>query len=631
MPSFGLAPYAWLIPAFPLAAAVLIVLGARRSPLLSGLLTILSILAAFVFSCAVLGDALAGAGASGSVPWLPLASGIGARFVPVGFQADPLTAIMLVVVSSVSLLVQIYSTGYMHGDAGYARFFGVMALFTASMLGLVLANNFVALYFCWELVGLSSYLLIGHWHDRPEAAAAAKKAFLVTRFGDAGLLVGLLFLYWHSGTFEFVALADLAASGRLAESTITVGILLVFMGAVGKSAQFPLHVWLPDAMEGPTPVSALIHAATMVAAGVYLMARTFPLLEHSPTALAVVATIGGFTAIFAATMGVVSADIKRVLAYSTMSQLGYMMMAIGVGAMGAGMFHLFNHAFFKALLFLGAGSVIHLTGTNDMHEMGGLARWRPITFVTMLIAALALAGIPPLSGFWSKDEILVAAADHRPVLYYLGVITTGLTAFYMFRALFLTFTGSYRGEAHPHREPPAMTIPLLILVIPAIVSGLWGSPFVGSTFGEFLEPGHATHAAIRMDVAGPSTAVAVLGLVLAFVLYGNGRHPLGVSLPGALRPFFDLPAHRYYVDHFYNWIAGRMVLGIGWLANWIDSRIIDAVVNGVGRAGILAGGALRQVQSGEVQLYAWVLLAGVILLGLLVAVPTALEGLGNVR
>jgi len=295
------------------------------------------------------------------------------------------------------------------------------------------------------------------------------------------------------------------------------------------------------------------------------------------------------------------------------------------------MFHLFNHAFFKALLFLGAGSVIHLTGTNEMHEMGGLARWRPVTFVTMLIAALALAGIPPLSGFWSKDEILVAAADHRPVLYYLGLITAGLTAFYMFRALFLTFTGSYRGQAHPHREPIAMTIPLLILVVPSIATGLWGSPFVSHTFGEFLEPGHAAHAAIRMDVAGPSTGIAILGLLIAFVLYGNGRHPLGVSLPVVLKPFYELPVRRYYIDHLYNWIAGRLIVGIGWLANWIDSRIIDGAVNGIGRIAIVAGGALRQVQSGEVQLYAWVLLAGVILLGLLVAVPTALEGLSNVR
>ncbi len=627
----GLTPYAWVIPAFPLAAAVLITIGARRWAVLSGLLTILGVLAALVFSSLVFVEALGGATAQGSVPWLPLAGGIGARFVPVGFQVDPLTAVMLVVVTAVSFLVQVYSTGYMHGDSGYARFFAVMAFFTASMLGLVLANNFLALYFCWELVGVSSYLLIGHWYERPEAAAAAKKAFIVTRFGDAGLLVGILFLYWHTGTFEFSALADLAASGRLAEGMVTVAILLVFMGAVGKSAQFPLHVWLPDAMEGPTPVSALIHAATMVAAGVYLMARTFPLLEHSSTGLAVVATIGGFTAIFAATMGMVSSDIKRVLAYSTMSQLGYMMMAIGVGAMGAGMFHLFNHAFFKALLFLGAGSVIHLTGTNEMKEMGGMARWRPVAFVTMLIAALALAGIPPLSGFWSKDEILAAAADHRPVLYYLGVITTGLTAFYMFRALFLTFTGPYRGHAHPHRESLAMNIPLLILLIPTVGSGLWGSPLVTLTFGQFLEPGIAGHGAIRLEVAGLSTAVALLGLVIAFVLYGNGRHPLGVPLPAALRPLHELPARRYYVDHLYNWIAGRVVLGIGWVANWLDTRVVDGVVNGVGRAAVLAGGALRQFQSGEVQLYAWVLLAGVVVLGLLVAAPSAIEGMRNVR
>jgi NADH-quinone oxidoreductase subunit L len=635
----GLTPLAWIIPALPLTAWVLIVLGARRSGMLSGLLTVLGVGAAFAASALVLLEVLAGAKASGAVAWLPLASALGSRSVPVGFQVDPLTAVMLVVITAVSLLVQLYSLGYMTGNdtrgrpvaEGNGRYFASMALFTTSMLGLVLANNFLALYMCWELVGLCSYLLIGHEHWRTEAAVAAKKAFLVTRLGDFGLLVGLLFLYWHTGTFEFDALARLAAAGQLAENMLTVAILLVFLGAVGKSAQFPLHVWLPDAMEGPTPVSALIHAATMVAAGVYLMARTFPLLEHSPTALAVVATIGGFTAIFAATMGLASMDVKRVLAFSTMSQLGYMMLAIGLGAMAAGMFHLFTHAFFKALLFLGAGSVIHAVHSNDMRDMGGLGAWRPVTYVTMFVAALALAGIPPLSGFWSKDEILVAAEARNPVLYGVALATVGLTAFYMFRVIFLTFTGSYRGHAERHHEPIIMPLVLLILLIPTIVSGLWGSPFVARTFAAFLDPAHAHAPVIRPDVAGPSTALAVLGLVVAFALYGGGRNPAGVPLPGVLKPFHSLLERRYYVDHLYNWIAGGLVLGIGRMLSWFDSRIVDGVVNGVGRVAIGAGGALRQVQSGQLQLYAWVLLAGVVVLSLLVFAQPTLEAMRHGR
>jgi NADH-quinone oxidoreductase subunit L len=358
------------------------------------------------------------------------------------------------------------------------------------------------------------------------------------------------------------------------------------------------------------------------------MARTFPLLEHSPMALGVVATVGGFTAIFAATMGLATMDIKRVLAFSTMSQLGYMMLAIGLGAMAAGMFHLFTHAFFKALLFLGAGSVIHAVHSNDMREMGGLGALRPITYVTMFIAAMALAGIPPLSGFWSKDEILVAAAGGQPVLYGLALVTVGLTAFYMFRAIFLTFTGSYRGHAERHHEPVIMPLVLLILLVPTFASGLWGSPLVAHTFGSFLDPTHAAYpAAIRFDVAGLSTGAAILGLVLAFALYGAGRNPAGVPLAGALRPFYGLLAQRYYVDQLYDWIAGRLVIGIGWGMNWIDTRIVDGAVNGIGRAAIGAGGALRRMQSGELQLYAWVLLAGVVVLTLLVFAPSAVEGM----
>jgi NADH-quinone oxidoreductase subunit L len=547
---------------------------------------------------------------------------------------DPLTAIMLIVVSSVSLLVQLYSTGYMHGDRGYARFFASMALFTTAMLGVVLGNNFLTIYIFWELVGLCSYLLIGHWHERPEAAAAAKKAFLVTRLGDVGFLLGILLFFAETGTLQVSTIADLAATAQLRDPVLSVAILLVFCGAVGKSAQFPLHVWLPDAMEGPTPVSALIHAATMVAAGVYLMARTFPILEHAPAALTVVAVIGGFTAFFAATMGLVSRDIKRVLAYSTMSQLGYMMLGIGVGAMSAGIFHLFNHAFFKALLFLGAGSVIHLVDTNDMFEMGGLRRWRPVAFVTMTVAALSLAGIFPLSGFWSKDEILVATATTdvlspagRTILYLLALATVFLTAFYMFRVIFLTFSGQYRGHAHEHPEPWSMTLPLLVLLVPTIFSGFWGAPLFGAAFQTFVEQ-HPATTSFRVDTAAISTLIALGGIYLAWTMYGGGKLEPGRAATARFGPLHSLLDNRYYVDNIYNWIAGHLVLGIAWAASRFDTLVVDGAVNGVGAVVVGAGRGLRRAQTGQVQTYAWVLFAGAIALAAVAALPLLL-GMGR--
>ncbi len=434
--------------------------------------------------------------------------------ISLGFVADNLTAIMLIVVSGVSLLVQIYSQGYMKGDPGYHRYFAFMSLFTMSMLGLVMASNLLLVYVFWEGVGLGSYLLIGFWFHRPSAAAAAKKAFIVTRFGDFGFLIGILILYFTYGTFNIAELNQMAMVGALGGTAFTLAMLGVFSGAVGKSAQFPLHTWLPDAMEGPTPVSSLIHAATMVAAGVYLVARTLPMFSSSVTAITTVAFIGGFTAIFAASMGLVMNDIKRVLAYSTISQLGYMMLGLGIigtgishGGLGVragpaafeaaillgvsvGIFHLFNHAFFKCLLFLGAGSVNHATGTFDMRLMGGLRKYMPWTYATFLIGSLSLAGIWPLAGFWSKDEIVHYAWEHQPALFWLAIITVFMTAFYMFRAVFLTFGGEYRGgeaghgghssqsshgahESHgkPHESPLVMLFPMVILAIFAIGSG----------------------------------------------------------------------------------------------------------------------------------------------------------------
>ena len=625
----AVADSAWLIPVPTLAAFLTIALGIRRSATGSGWLTVGAVFISFVLSLKVFFETLAGARVDHSYAWLPV-SAVPANLqatLSLGFQIDPLTATMLIVVSSVSLLVQLYSIGYMHGDGGYARYFAAMSLFTTAMLGVVLANNLLAIYIAWELVGLCSYLLIGHWHERPEAAAAAKKAFLVTRLGDFGFLLGILLFFTQTGTLEISTLAQMAAAGQLRDPVLTAGILLVFCGAVGKSAQFPLHVWLPDAMEGPTPVSALIHAATMVAAGVYLMARTFPMLEHSPTGLTIVAVIGGFTAVLAATMGLVSRDIKRVLAYSTMSQLGYMMLAIGVGAMSAGMFHLFNHAFFKALLFLGAGSVIHLVGTNDLFEMGGLRRWRPVAFLTMTVAALSLAGVWPLSGFWSKDEILVATATTghlsdpgRTLLYLLALATVFLTAFYMFRVIFLTFSGLYRGQAHDHPEPWSMTVPLMVLLVPTIVSGFWGSPLFGNAFAAFIE-GHPVHTEFSLVTAVVSTAIAMAGIWLAWMMYGGGKTEPGAYVTAQLRPLHTLLDNRYYVDHLYNWIAGRLVLGIAWLAARFDSIVVDGAVNGIGAAVVEFGSGLRRAQTGQVQTYAWVLFAGAITLAAAAALP----------
>src|SRR5579859_3345454 len=504
----------------PLLAFVVIVFVTRSNQMLSALLSIGAMaIAAIVAVFLVLPAVLAGGTDHLEFNWLRLlpagAPQTGTESVlRLGIAIDPLTAIMLLVVTVVSLLVQVYSRSYMidhgHRDPGYSRFFAYLSLFTFSMLAVVLADNLLFLFIGWELVGLCSYLLIGFWYDRPSIPGvhllppwiAAKKAFLTTRVGDVGFLIGLIVLWNAGGTLQLSQLfaqADektgaLFNASLLGQPVLFWACLCLFAGAVGKSGQFPLHVWLPDAMEGPTPVSALIHAATMVAAGVYLVARTFPLFEAAPPALTVVAVIGGFTAIFAATMGLAINDIKRVLAYSTVSQLGYMMLALGAGSLAAGMFHLVTHAFFKALLFLAAGSVIHAVGTNDITQMGGLRKIMPRTYWTMAIGGLSLAGFPLFSGFWSKDDVIASAATGAgPILFAFGIITVFLTAFYTFRMFFLTFHGSPRartGEAqstHPHESDWWMTGQLLILAIPAALLGLWGSPLFNNGFQRFLE------------------------------------------------------------------------------------------------------------------------------------------------
>ncbi len=581
--------------------------------------------------------------------------------INLGFVVDNLTAIMLIVVSGVSLLVQIYSQGYMKGDPGYHRYFAFMSLFTMSMLGLVMASNLLLVYVFWEGVGLGSYLLIGFWFHRPSAAAAAKKAFIVTRFGDFGFLIGILILYFTYGTFNIAELNQMAVAGALGGTTLTLAMLGVFSGAVGKSAQFPLHTWLPDAMEGPTPVSSLIHAATMVAAGVYLVARTLPMFASSETAITIVAVIGGFTAIFAASMGLVMNDIKRVLAYSTISQLGYMM--LGLGAVGlavskgyltyeegiglgiaVGIFHLFTHAFFKCLLFLGAGSANHATGTFDMRLMGGLRKYMPWTFATFLIGSLALSGIWPFAGFWSKDMIVLEAWRHTPILFWLAIITVFMTAFYMFRAIFMTFGGEYRGgeaghgghsshgghDSHggPHESPLVMLFPMVILALFAIGAGwsfwaggvakfLAGGSYAGMP-GVSLEP-NAFFGLFSNVVHEPlpliSLVVALGGIFVAYAIY-SAKWISSEKIGRVFAPVYTLLSHKYYLDELYEQILVFRILyeGLFKLVQLFDTYVVDGIVNGLGKITVAASGALRKLQTGQLQSYGLGIAIGVVII-----------------
>ena len=549
---------------------------------------------------------------------------VGNLTLNIGMIMDSLTTVMLVVVTLVSLMVQIYSQGYMKGDPGYHRYYAWMSLFTASMLGLVLADNLFQLFVFWEMVGLCSYLLIGFWFHRPAAANAAKKAFIVTRLGDFGFLAAILLLFTSTGTFDIGQLQGLAVAGTLAGTTLTWAAIGIFSGAMGKSAQFPLHVWLPDAMEGPTPVSALIHAATMVAAGVFLVARTFPLFEHSVQAVTTVAAIGGFTAIFAASMGLVMHDIKRVLAYSTISQLGYMMLGLGTGGVAIGIFHLFNHAFFKALLFLGAGSVNHATGTFDMRHMGGLRKIMPWTYATFLIASLSIAGIWPLSGFWSKDEILASSLEGQPVLFVLAMITVFMTAFYMFRVMFLTFGGEYRGGgpethgAHPHESPSVMVMPMVVLAVLAVVSGFWN---VAGQFGAFM--GHGETKGFVEGFFGIfahplpwfSLILAGLGILLSYAIYG-AKWLSAEQIGRRFAPLYTLFYRKYWLDELYEkGIVGlvlmrRLFTGL----HLLDSRGVDGVVNGLARVTVVGGKVLRRGETGQLQLYGLIMAVGLVVI-----------------
>lgn len=579
---------------------------------------------------------------------------VGNLTVPIGILVDPLSTVMMLVVTFVGLLIHIYSIGYMHGDRSFARFFTYLNLFMFSMLVLVLANNYLLMFLGWEGVGLCSYLLIGFWYEKKSAADAGKKAFVVNRIGDAGFMLGLFFIWSTFGSLKYTEVFA-AIDPALGAGIYTTITLLLFVGAMGKSAQLPLYVWLPDAMEGPTPVSALIHAATMVTAGVYMVARSNPLFNLAPFSLEVVAWVGALTAVFAATIALVQNDIKKVVAYSTISQLGYMFLGAGAGAYASAVFHLATHAFFKALLFLGAGSVIHsLHGEQDIRKMGGLWKAMPITAWTFLLASLANGGIFPLAGFWSKDEILFNAFERGLTIpWLLGLIGAFLTAFYMFRLFFQVFTGPFRGDAHTahhlHESPPNMAYPLLVLGALSVVAGvLFGFPPDRGLYHRFVAPifeaaheseGAAIHAAASSEIlmAALSLSVALLGIGLAYLFYVK-RPELPSRLADKMQGVYRLLLNKYWVDELYQaifidfgkrfcrflWgfdsrVVDGAVNGSGWLtmrlsamSAWSDLKIVDGLVNAI--ADLIQGGSvtLRRLQTGAIQNYILAMALGIL-------------------
>lgn len=599
--------YAWIALFSPLVACIIITLFCLRSKESSSLVAIAGILTSFICTT-LLAFQIYGvhpaAEMQHSLPWIHF-DGLTIDF---GVLLTPLAIMMLLIVTGVGSAIFIYSRGYMYEDPSMPRFFAFLSLFAFSMIGIVLSNNFIQLFIFWELVGLSSYLLIAFWYEKPSAANAGVKAFMVNRLADFGFLCGILLLWGvsdigHGRSFLFTDLAQVIP--HLNPCLLTGIALLIFCGVVGKSAQVPLHVWLVDAMEGPTPVSALIHAATMVAAGIYLLARTFFIFEPSPTALNVIAYIGGITALLAATLAITENDIKRILAYSTLSQLGYMVMALGLGGPLQGMFHLTTHAFFKALLFLGAGSVIYaLHHEQNIWKMQGLLKQMPITGTTFLIGTLALCGIFPLSGFWSKDEILALAFEHNTVLYWIGTFTSCLTAFYMGRLFWVAFWGK-ADHGHAHESPAVMTLPLVFLAILSVVGGFIGIP-------QLLFPS-AEHLVLNMRIALFSSLAAVLGLIISFVIYGNrpNRDPLEFKLGG----FYPLLKNKYYFDAIYGWYVDVVQQSFARLLFWLEQIfIVRFGVQGLANIAKVTGDWLRQLQTGLVQFYALVFVLGTVLL-----------------
>ncbi|MBI2304397.1 MAG: NADH-quinone oxidoreductase subunit L [Chloroflexi bacterium] len=612
---------AWLIPALCVAAFVLLLLWGRSLPGKGAWVTISAVGAGFVLFWFVLGDLLAKGEATFSWPWFQ----VGGYQLQVGTIVDPLSVAMLGIVTFVALLVQVYSVGYMHGEPRYSWYFAAHSLFAAAMLSLVLADNFIFLYIAWELVGLCSYLLIGFWYDRPAAREAAKKAFVTTRIGDVGLLIGILVLFRETGTFSILDNLAAATGGHIETGTLTVAAILIFLGAMGKSAQFPFHVWLPDAMEGPTPVSALIHAATMVAAGVYLVGRTFPLFQAAPMALQFVFIIGLVTTLLAGTMALVMSDFKRVLAYSTISHLGLMMVALGSGGFAAGIFHLLTHGFSKALVFLGAGSVLHSTGKSEIWDLGGLWRRMPVTAATFVVAALSLAGLPPFSGFWSKDEILkVVQEGQSPIFFALVVVAALLSAMYMLRLLFVVFFGPLKAEnAHVHESPGVMTVPLVALGVLSAVFGLVALDPVGQRlglsggFGQFLHASEPFHP--DWLLMGGSTGLVLLALGVTWTLYIR-RSPDPRVLTARLAPLYNLLRHKYFMDDLYQTIIDRVILAFSRLVALFDRTVVnDTGVDGAGHLPVFAGYHLRFHETGKLYNYGLAILVGAIAIVLALA------------
>ena len=628
--------YTFLIPLLPLFLFLVIGLtGGKYKPLISGLIGTVGLGIITVLSYITAINYFWGVGMVGEVyqtiipynlDWLVFHEGFK---ISMGILLDPISVMMLVVVTTVSFMVHIYSIGYMKDDPGFPRFFAFLSLFTFSMLGLVLATNIFQMYIFWELVGASSFLLIGYYYEKPSAVAASKKAFIVTRFADFGFLLGILILSYYTGTFDFGILtnpetspvASFTGITFMGLSVISWAMLLVFMGGAGKSAMLPFHIWLPDAMEGPTPVSALIHAATMVVAGVYLVARMFVVYHmYAVDVQEIIAYVGAITSLFAAIIAITQFDIKRVLAFSTLSQIGYMMLALGVSGYGgehgvgymASMFHLFTHAMFKALLFLGAGSVIHAVHSNYMYDMGGLRKYMPITHITFLIATLTIAGVPFLSGFFSKDEILVAAFEHNKFLFGIEFLVAGITAFYMFRLYFSVFWGEDKHYHHtPHESPLVMTIPLMILAFGAIFAGYL-------PFANMISPDKMPmELHMHWNIAIPSVLIGLAGIALAWVLYKK-KSAVPDKMAAALGGFYTTVYNKFYFDEMYLFVTRKILFNlVSRPIAWFDRHIIDGTMNGVAFVISTTSIKIKGFQSGQLQQYAAVFLAGALGLVLL--------------
>jgi NAD(P)H-quinone oxidoreductase subunit 5 len=682
--------YAWLVPVLPLLGAMIVGMGlisygqtTNKLRKASSVFILTLTGAAMVLSFALFASQFQGHETyTRMIEW----ASAGDFKLQMGYVIDHLSAMMLVVVTTVAFLVMLYTDGYMAHDPSYVRFYAYLSLFSASMLGLVISPNMVQVYVFWELVGMCSYLLIGFWFNRKAAADACQKAFVTNRVGDFGLLLGMLGIFWATGSFDFdimgERLTELVNTGALSGTIAAIFAVLVFLGPVAKSAQFPLHVWLPDAMEGPTPISALIHAATMVAAGVFLVARMYPVFEEIPTVMTVIAWTGAVTAFLGASIAITQNDIKKGLAYSTMSQLGYMVMAMGVGAYSAGLFHLVTHAYFKAMLFLGSGSVIHgMEGVvghdavyaQDMRMMGGLRKYMPVTAITFLIGTMAISGLPPFAGFWSKDEILGATFKANPTLWAVGFATAGITAFYMFRMYFSTFEGEFRGtnadikamlrtenlqrmgaslgpgamstqelnhsETHdehghddhhhastPHESPWTMTLPLAILAVPSVLIGLVGTPFA-NYFEAFIHApseGAITVAQLAEEfefsefvtMAGSSVAISLAGITLAILMYRLRKIDPG-AIAKAIKPLYNLSLNKWYIDDIYEvvFVQGSRKLAKKVLE--VDVRIVDGLVNLTGFITLVTGEGLKYLETGRAQFYALIVFGAVLGLVLL--------------